>query len=172
MFFSSISGINAEFQPLDLETKGGYLQVSTELDPCFTEEFDRIILTGYPVRFEFTASVYEKGSNRAVYETKFYHEIRHHLLDRTFTVYLSESDLTIETETLEKAKDLMRIVNKVPTAPSEIFETGKIYYLKINAGLNKIYMENIKKEVNLIFYWNGIRPEKASSEFTRSLMTK
>lgn len=172
LFYSTIPGVNAEFLPIVFSPRGGALLVNTQLDQCFSPELDEIILTGHPIRFHYTLQVLESGTNKVVKENNFYHEIQYFLLDRVFTIQTSENQEIHNTESLAKAKEYVTELNTIYTVSSEDIRFDREYYVKIIASLDKIFIPNLDKEIDLMYYWNKKKPEISSALFNRSLIAQ
>jgi len=172
LFYSAIPGVNAEFLPIEFFPKGGALVINTQLDNCFSPELEEIILTGHPIRFHYTVQVLESGTDKVVVENSFYHEIRYYLLDKVYTVQTSENQKILETESFLRAQEYVTNLLAINAVTSDDIQFDKKYYVKIFAYLDKIFLPNLDKEIDLMFYWNKNKPEISSSFFNRSLITQ
>jgi len=172
LIYSTIPGVNAEFSPIVLSPRSGALLVNTHLDNCFSPGLDEIILTGHPIRFHFTVQIIENETNHIILENSFYHEIRYYLLDKIYKVHISENLETLETESFQRAKEYITILEMINTVSREDIRFEKEYFVKITAHLDKIFIPNLDKEIDLMFYWKKNKPEVRSPAFNRMLITQ
>ena len=172
LFYSTINGVNAEFDPIEFFPKSSSLTVSTKLINCFTPEFEQIILAGQPVRFYYSLQIVNSETKKVSYEKNIYHQIQYFHLDKQFTVYTSENQVVFKTESFERAKEHLTSLEQIDACTLNDIKKHVEYKLKVSAHLDKIFIQSINKEINLMFYWNSIKPEVVSNTFTHKIITR
>lgn len=168
MFYSTIDGVTPKMSALELHYKNDYVLVSTMIENCYTSEFDQIFYSGNVIPIYFAVELYQDSRKESDSTYTFYHTIQYSPLGDDFTIYYSERNETISSLNLNQAKALFpRITNYRVTSSNNINDNIN-YYLKITAWLNKIRFEGMEEELNLLYYWNSIKPNNKSAPFTKS----
>lgn len=168
MFYSTIDGVTPKMSALELHYKNDYVLVSTMIENCYTSEFDQIFYSGNVIPIYFAVELYKDGRKDPDSTNTFYHALQYSPLGDNFTIYYSERNETISSLNLNQAKALFpRITNYRVTSSNNINDNIN-YYLKITAWLNKIRFEGMEEELNLLYYWNSIKPNNKSAPFTKS----
>lgn len=168
MFYSTIDGVTPSMNPPELRYKNDYVFVSTTIQNCFTEELDQIFFTGHTIPINFSVELYRGNSKGPDTTFSFYHTLKYSPIGNDFTVYYSERNETITSLNIDQAKVLFpRIVN-YQVLSSNLIRANSQYYFKITAWLNKIQLEGMDEELNLLYYWNSIKPNSKSIVFSKA----
>ncbi|NHZ86596.1 MAG: hypothetical protein GWP19_12075, partial [Planctomycetia bacterium] len=98
----------------------------------------------------------------------FYHALQYSFIGNDFAIYYSERDETIRSLNLDQAKVLFPRVMNYRVISSNNINDNINYYFKITAWLDKIHLKGMEEELNLLYYWNSIKPNSKSTLFTKS----
>lgn len=172
MFYSTIDGVTAEFDTIDLTTHGPYLEISTQLENCFTEELEEIFRSGKEIRFNFRAEVIEMSQDIVVLQKEYHHSIRFSLIDRVYSVFLSESQTQFNALNLREAKRKLVEIEELTMNTKDEMDSNRRYRLRLTAWLDTISLQGMDEPLNLMFYWNSIKPERHSQTFTSEIFRK
>ncbi len=172
MFYSTISGVNAEFSGIDVFARGETIYVSAQLENCFSEDLDEIFHTGQPIRIHYKIQLFFEDSDLPFYQQSLFRELTYDVLDRDYSIRHSEAEELLDCETLDTAKILMSSVQGYALLSKDLLNRNEQYYIKITAYMDKIYMPEMDQELNLMFYWNSIKPEISTDIFTAEIFEK
>lgn len=167
MFYSTIDGVTPKMNIPELQYKNDYVLVSTMIENCYTEELDQIFYSGNVIPMHFAVELYQAGEKNPDSTYTFYHSLQYSPIGNDFTIYYSERDITISSLNIDQAKALYPLVTNYRVTSSNDIDDNINYYLKITAWLGKIHLEGMEKELNLLFYWNSIKPNSKSAPFTK-----
>jgi hypothetical protein len=172
LFYSTIPGVNATFEEINLSLEGNRLMVSTKLSNCYSEALDQIFRSGMEIKVHFRVEVIPINSVRPISETTFYHSIHYSLLDDVFDVYRSESQETYQNLNLKTAKDYLAEIEEFPALFMNQLDPEEEYYLRLTAWMDKIQLQGMEEPLNLMFYWNSIKPTGLSRTFDQAVFTQ
>jgi len=82
-------------------------------------------------------------------------------------VYRSEKDETIQLYSLEAAKEEWVKIENALFCRMRVMDDDQFYFLKISAFMNEMDMPGITKRINLMSFWNRIRPIHISEPFEK-----
>ncbi len=168
MFYSTIDGVTPAMNTPELQYKNDYVLVSTTIENCYTEELDQIFYSGNLIPMYFSVELYQEGVKSPDSTYIFYHTLQYSPIGNDFSIYYSEHNETISSLNLDQAKILFpRITNYKVISANNIYDNIN-YYLKITAWLDKIHLEGMEEELNLLYYWNSIKPNSKSVPFAKS----
>lgn len=167
MFYSTIDGVTPNMIIPELQYKNNYVLVSTMIENCYTEELVQIFYSGNLIPMYFAVELYQEGEKNPDSTYTFYHSLQYSPIGNDFTIYYSERDITISSLNIDQAKALYPLVTNYRVTSSNDIDDNINYYLKITAWLGKIHLEGMEKELNLLFYWNSIKPNSKSAPFTK-----
>lgn len=167
MFYSTIDGVTPNMIIPELQYKNNYVLVSTMIENCYTEELVQIFYSGNVIPMHFAVELYQEGEKNPDSTYTFYHSLQYSPIGNDFTIYYSERDITISSLNIDQAKALYPLVTNYRVTSSNDIDDNINYYLKITAWLGKIHLEGMEKELNLLFYWNSIKPNSKSALFTK-----
>lgn len=168
MFYSTIDGVTPNMNIPELQYKNDYVLVSTMIENCYTEEFDQIFYSGNLIPIYFAVELYQEGKKKPDSTYTFYHSLQYSPIGNDFTIYYSEQDKTTSSLNINQVKQLFPRVTNYRVTSSNNITDDIYYYLKITAWLGKIHLEGMEEELNLLYYWNSIKPNSKSKLFTKS----
>jgi len=169
MFYSTIDGVNAEFDPIELSTKGMSVLIKTRLDNCFTEELDEIFQSGEEIIIHFYAAIFKESNKNPILEKSFYHSLRYSLVDESFEVYRSEDREIIPSLNILNAKNALAVINGYPVLSINELSSSGLYRIRLKAWMGKIHLQGMDEPLNLMYYWNSIKPSQQSKSFRRDI---
>lgn len=172
LFYSTIPGINASIGDIELKNKGDQLVISSHLENCYTEELDQIFKSGKEIKIYFLAQLINSQKKKSIKDSTFYHSIRYTVLDDVFEVYHSESQQYFNNLYLQQAKTILSEIERYPVFSAEKLEEKTLYHIKITAWMGKIQLAGMDEPLNLMYYWNSIKPSSESNPFTNSIFEK
>lgn len=172
LFYSSISGVVAEFDGLTLDTQGDKLVLSTRLVNCFSEDLDRIFRSGEEIRIFFQVEVLNRENQVPVHKTTLFHAITYSLIEGSYEVYKSNTQKRQMGLSLEQAKTMMSQVEEAGVIVASQLSFGVDYAVKVTANLGTVTLPGSKEELNLMYYWSSLRPTVTSEPFPRDSFTK
>ncbi len=168
MFYSTIDGVTPSINIPDLQYKNDYVLVSTTIENCYTKELDQIFYSGNLISMYFTVELYQESTKSADTTYTFYHTLQYSPIGNDFSIYFSERDEIISSLNMDQAKILFPRVTSYRVISSDDIGENINYYVKITAWLDKIQLEGMEDELNLLYYWNSIQPNNKSTQFTKS----
>ncbi|MCK4904037.1 MAG: DUF4390 domain-containing protein [Candidatus Marinimicrobia bacterium] len=168
MFYSTIDGVTPNINALELQYKNDYVLVSTMIENCYTEELDQIFYSGNLISLYFAVELYQEGEKKPDSTYTFYHSLRYSPIGNDFTIYYSEQDKITSSLNINQVKLLFPLVTNYRVTSANNINDNTNYYFKITAWLDKIRLEGMEEELNLLYYWNSIKPNSKSDPFTKS----
>jgi len=172
MFYSTISGVSPEFEPCIIFSRGDHVIISTELTNCYSEDLDKIFQTGQEIRIQFEIEVFAGDSDTPAQVFRIFHSIKFSLLDHYYEVYYSEDEEIYQFETLGEAKDYLCNLSDYQVLTRDQLMPGAQHQISVSAFMGKIHLPDIHEEINLMFYWNSIKPEVDTQFFTTAIFNK
>ncbi len=169
LFYSTISGVSPRFASCDLDTKGDTITLSSSITNCYSEDLDKMFNSGQEIKIQYKIRIYNSSSRKPLSAKTLYHSLKYSLLKRDYVVYYSETNEIFEVESLREAKSLLNRISGYVVLSRDDLLNQEAFYIKLSAALNKIYLEGIDKEVNLMYYWNSIKPEIKTEQFTQDI---
>lgn len=170
LFFSSVTGINPGFSDVKIVIDDDQIVCSASLTNCYSDELDKIFLSGQDIKINFAIQIFEQGKKKAISEKNFYHQIKYDLVDEDFEVYLSETNDEFTTESLKEVKDKLARVERFEAIKSNLLRFGKKYYLKFTASMEPIFFDAFQKNIDLMIYWNNKKATFSSELFEKSVL--
>ncbi|MEE8340473.1 MAG: DUF4390 domain-containing protein [Candidatus Neomarinimicrobiota bacterium] len=168
MFYSTIDGITPNMSTPDLQYKNDYILVSASIENCYTQDLDQILFSGNIIPIYYSLELYQDGAKEADSTNTFFHALQYSPLGKDFTIYFSERNETLSSLSLDQAKILFPRVTKHQVVSSNNINENTNYYIKITAWLEKIRFEGMEEDLNLLYYWNSLKPSNKSALFTKS----
>jgi len=168
LFYSTINGVTPNMLIPDLQYNNDNVYVSNTIENCYAEEFDQILYSGNLIPMHFSVGLYRENEKIPDSTYTFIHALQYSPIGNDFTIYFSERDATISSLNLDQAKILFPQITNYRVLSTKNIDDNVNYYLKITAWLDKINLEGIEDEFNLLYYWNSIRPSNKSAPFTKS----
>lgn len=168
LFYSTIDGVNAAFDPVSLIPEGRQVYVSTRLINCYSEDLDRIFHSGQQIDIYFRIELLEKGPRDVpVHTEEFYHSVQYYPLDDEFSVYKSSTNEYLDHLDLAQAKENLAQINGYPVSTGRRIASGKQYTFRVTAWMDKIQVQGMEEPLNLMFYWSSLKPTRESEIFNR-----
>ena len=168
MFYSTIDGVTPTMTAPDIQIKNDYIYISTTIENCYTDDLNQFFYSGDIIPIYFSVDLYQVGKNTPDSTFTFYHTIQYSPIGDDFSIYHSELDKTVSALSLDEAKTLLPQITRYRTISSKIIDNNVNYYIKITAWLDKIHLEGMEEELNLLFYWNSIKPTIKTDRFAKS----
>ena len=168
MFYSTIDGVTPNMNIPDVTYKNDHVLVSTMITDCFTDELDQIFHSGNAIPIYFLIELYKDGANKPDSVNTFFKTIQYSPIGDDFAVYNSILDESNKSLNFEQAKVSLTQVRNYRVCSSDDIVDNEEYNVKITAWLDKIQLDGMEEELNLINYWNSIKPESISPIFSRS----
>ena len=168
LFYSTINGVTPNMLAPDLEYKNDIILVSTTIENCYAEELDQILYSGNLIPMHFSVCLYRENEKIPDSTFSFIHTLQYSPIGNDFTIYYSERDATISSLNLDQAKTLFPRITNYRVISAKNIDDNVNYYLKITAWLDKINLEGMEEELNLLYYWNSIKPNNKSVYFSKS----
>ncbi len=168
MFYSTIDGTTPSMSAPTLNYKNDNIYASAVIDNCFTEDLDQILHSGNVIPMYFSVELYQQGAKSPDSTFNFYHALKYSPIGNEFSIYLSEHKESISGLSLDQVKALFPRVKDFRIFSSKDIKEDAYYYIKITSWLDKINLEGLEEELNLLFYWNSIKPNNISTLFTKS----
>lgn len=168
MFYSTIDGVTPNLIITDMQFRDDYIVVSSEITNCYTEELDQILASGNEIRLHFSMELYREKAKEPDSTYLFFHAIQFSPIDKNFNIYLSEKNEFMYSLNKEESKSLFTNVFEHRFLSSGDLSGNRKYYVKITAWLDKIKLQGMEEELNLIYYWNSIKPNNITPLFTKA----
>lgn len=168
MFYSTIDGVTPNMEIVDSFFKNDYLIVNTVITNCYTEELDQILASGNKIPINFEVGLYREKGKMPDSTFSFFHVLQFSPIDNNYSVFLSEKNEYVYSLNQQQAKTLFTSVVNQPIFSSKDIDAGQNYYVEITTWLDKIHLKGMEEELNLIFYWNSIKPKAKTVLFKKS----
>lgn len=168
MFYSTINGVTPNLIITDMQFRNDYVVISSEITNCYTEELDQILATGNEILLHFIMELYRENAKEPDSTYSFFHALQFSPIEKNYNIYLSERNEYIYSLNREEAKTLFTNIFEQRFLSSGDLLTNRRYYIKITAWLDKIRLKGMEEELNLIYYWNSIKPNNVTPLFTKS----
>ncbi len=169
MFLASITGVNPSFENVTIIQQYDNIVCSAELSNCFSDDFNKIFNSGQTISITFIIRLYEKNNKTPLVKKEFYHQVKYDLVDRYYEVYLSEIEETFIYTELSEVKNKIIDISDIEIIEIDELESGKKYYIEMSASLPTIYLDAVKRDVNLMIFWNFKKPTYISDLFERPI---
>ena len=168
MFYSTIDGVTPTMKTPELHYKNEYIFVSTTLENCYTEDLNQIFYSGNIIPVYFSVDLFQTSKKDPDSTFTFYHTLQYSPIGNDFTIFHSELDETMSSLNFEQVKILLTRLTNYRVTSSNNIDDDNYYYIKITAWLDKIHLEGMDEELNLLYYWNSIKPYSKTVQFTKS----
>ena len=167
LLLTAFVGTDPYFQDVNLEVKGDRLFCSAILMESFTPDLDMLLQSGDTVVIHFEIDLVNASNDSIVAMANWEHQFRYSLLEDDYDVYRSEVDETKQVYTLEAAKEEWVKIENALFCRMRVMEDDKYYYLRISAFMEEMDMPGITDRINLMSFWNRIRPIHISEPFEK-----
>ena len=167
LLLTAFVGTDPYFQDVSLEVKGDRLFCSAILMESFTPDLDMLLESGDTVIIHFEVDLVNADNDSVVAIADWEHHFRYSLLEDDYSVYRSEKDETIQLYSLEAAKEEWVKIENALFCRMRVMDDDQFYFLKISAFMDEMDMPGITKRINLMSFWNRIRPIHISEPFEK-----
>jgi len=167
LLLTAVVGTSPYFHDVNLEVKGDRLFCSATLLEGFTPDLDVLLQSGDTVIIHFELDLVKASNDSVVAIADWQHHFRYSLLEDDYTIYRSENDRTTSFFTLDEAKESWVSIENALFCRMRVMEDDQLYYLKITAFLEEMEMPGITDRMNLMSFWNRIRPVHISEPFEK-----
>lgn len=167
LLLTAFVGTDPYFQDVNLEVKGDRLFCSAMLMEGFTPDLDVLLQSGDAVIIHFELDLVKASNDSIVAIADWEHQFRYSLLEDDYSIYTSENDRTNRYYTLEEAKEAWVKIDKALFCRMRVMENDQLYYLRMSAFLDEMEMPGITDRLNLMSFWNRIRPVYISDLFEK-----
>ena len=116
----------------------------------------------------FSIELYQEGERKPDSTYTFYHSLQYSPIGNDFTIYYSEQDKATSSLNINQVKLLFPLVTDYQVTSANTINDNINYYFKVTAWLDKIQLEGMDEKLNLLYYWNSIKPNSKSDIFTKS----
>jgi len=168
MFYSTIDGVTPTMNTPEIQYKSDLIYISTTIENCYTEDLNQIFYSGNMIQIYFSVDLYRDGQKEPDSTFTFYHAIQYSPIGDDFTIFFSERNETASSLNLDQAKNILPRIINYPTTSSNNIDTNINYYISVTAWLDKIHLEGMEEELNLLYYWNSIKPNNKTVQFSKS----
>lgn len=161
-FFSALTGASygaykeATISDFLIVANNEEIKISFKVNDCFTSEIEEAILNGIPTTFIFKVNVKKerkKWADLLIQEHTFKHTVKYDILNKVFSVKLSEKGNEIQTVDFNEAKQILSSIKDFKTIPASKLKKNNIYMIEMKAELEKfklpLYLDYLFFFVNM-----------------------
>ncbi len=167
LLLTAVVGTEPYFQDVNLDVRGDRLFISGSLVESFTPDLDLLLQSGDAVVIHFEVDLVNAENDSVVAIADWEHHFLYSLLEDDYKVYRSEHDKTEYINSLKVAKDEWVKIDNALFCRMRVMEDEHYYFLRMSAFLEEMEMPGITKEINLMSFWNRIRPIYISETFKK-----
>jgi len=167
LLLTAVVGTDPYFQEVELEVNGDRLYTTGRLVESFTPDLDLLLQSGDTVTIHFVVDLVNARTDSVVALADWEHRFLYSLLEDEYTVYRAEDDNTIRTTNFEEARQEWVRINRALFCRMRVMEDDERYFLRISAFMEEMEMPGVTSKVNLMSYWNRIRPVHISESFRK-----
>ena len=167
LLLSAVVGTNPYFQDVALDVRGDRIYCSASLEESFTPDLDRLLQSGDNVIIHFEVDVVDQATDSVVALSDWEHHLRYSLLEDNYTLFNSETgrNLTIDDFDIAKSR-WVRVEDALICRMRDLREGGR-YYLRMSAFMEDVSLPGITEKINMMAFWNRIRPTYESDPFEK-----
>ena len=167
LLLTAFVGTDPYFQDVRLEVRGDRLFCSGILMESFTPDLDMLLQSGDTIVIHFEVDLVNAENDSVVAIADWEHHFQYSLLEDDYSVYRSELDETTQVQSLEEAKEVWVKIENALFCRMRVMQDDQFYFLRISAFMEEIEMPGITKRMNLMSFWNRIRPVHISEPFEK-----
>ena len=167
LLLTAVVGTEPYFQDVRLEVAGDRIFCSGKLMDSFTPDLDKLLQSGDTVKIHFEVDLVMASNDSVIAMADWEHRFQYSLLEDRYTVYLSEHDRIEHIGSFQRAKSRWTEVEGALLCRMRVMEDEGIYFLRISAFMEEMEMPGITSKVNLMSFWNRIRPVHTSEAFEK-----
>ena len=167
LLLTAVVGAEPYFQDVHLEVSGDRLFCSGRLMESFTPDLDLLLQSGDLVVIHFEVDLVNSARDSVVAMADWEHHFRYSLLEDEYTVYRSEQDRQMRINNFEQAKEEWVKIEKTLFCRMRVMDGDQAYFLRVSAFMEEMEMPGITNKINLMSFWNRIRPVHVSEPFRK-----
>jgi len=167
LLLSNVAGTNPTFQQVHLEAQGREVVISTTLTNSFTEDLETMLLSGDTLIIRFEIDLLTVHGDSVVAMATWDHRFRYSLLEDRYRLYISETEDWSNLSTFAEAKDRWVSIRAAEFCDLEQLVPGQEYYLRMSAHMDNLRIPGLTDQLNLMDFWNRIRPSYVSPPFRK-----
>lgn len=167
LLLTAVVGTDPYFQDVSLEVRGSRLFYSAVLAESFTPDMDVLLQSGDTVTIHFELDLVNTETDSVVAMADWEHQFIYSILEDEYTVYKSEGQRSFPSYDFEESKQEWVTITEAFFCRLNVMEDQHTYSLRISAYMDEISMLGITEKVNLMSYWNKIRPVHISEPFMK-----
>lgn len=167
LLLTAFVGTDPYFEDVSLDVRGDRLFCSARLMESFTPDLDMLLQSGDTVVIHFEVDLVKASNDSVVAIADWEHHFQYSLLEDDYRVYRSEQDKTTQIYSLEEAKAEWVEIDQALFCRMRVMEDDAYYFLRISAFMEEMDMPGITKRLNLMSFWNRIRPVHISEPFEK-----
>ncbi|MBM4398866.1 MAG: hypothetical protein FJ041_00850 [Candidatus Cloacimonetes bacterium] len=162
LFFSSYTGNEPVFKPLQCRTGKNYLIVRAKLESAFDNDFTDVFKCGKPINIWFKADL--KSGSTVLYTRNYRHTVNYDPMNETWQVFFSENSQTeVYTTYTKLLSSISELEVSVPVEPN-----WKTVVLRVESWLQPVEISNSRDRIDLMVLWKYKRPSvKTTLDLTR-----
>ncbi len=167
LLLTAFVGTDPYFEDVRLEVRGDRLYCSAILMESFTPDLDILLESGDTVTIHFEVDLVNAANDSVVAIADWEHQFRYSLLEDEYRVYRSEEQKTEQIYSLESAKEEWVKIENALFCRMRVMDDDQLYFLRISAFMEEMEMPGITDRINLMSFWNRIRPVHISETFRK-----
>ncbi len=153
------------FNQIQVLQKAGYLRCSTRLENSFTQDLEKILLSGEPLTIHFTLELLIDKAKQPLVRKELIHRIQYALLEERYDLILTERKKPLRFFQRQPALDVWRSITEVPVISLEEMEPGHNYRVRVKAYLEDVPLPRLGRKIEAMNFWQRLRPAKTSPVF-------
>jgi hypothetical protein len=167
MLLTAVVGTDPYFADVSLDVRGDRLFCSARLEESFTPDLDKLLQSGDTIIIHFEVDLVNAQTDSVVAMADWEHHFRYSLLEDEYTVYRSEQDRTLKMREFDNAKTEWVEIEEALFCRMRVMEYDQSYFLRISAFMEEVSLPGITQKVNMMSFWNRIRPIHISEPFEK-----
>lgn len=153
LMFSSYTGNEPVFLPLQSRVGNKYLMLKATINNAFDNDFSDVFKCGKPIHVWFKTEI--RQNNRVVFTRNFRHTIMYDPMNASWSLFRSETN---QTEIFTNYKALLIGISELEcTIP--INNNWKIVEARVESWLPEIEITQSNRKVDLMVLWKFSRPK-------------
>ncbi|MCF7809008.1 MAG: DUF4390 domain-containing protein [Candidatus Marinimicrobia bacterium] len=165
LLLTAVVGTDPYFVDVSLELRDERLMYTATLAESFTPDMDVLLQSGDTVTIHFELDLVNLQTDSVVAIADWEHQFLYSILEDEYTVYKTESDRLIHSYNFFEAKQEWVHIRRAFFCKLDVLEDELQYALRVSAYMDEMDMPGITDKVNLMSYWNRIRPAHISEPF-------
>lgn len=167
LLLSNVVGTDPWFENVGLQVTETGLHLSATLLGTTTEDLDIMLQSGDTLVINFEVDLIEQETKQVVAMGNWSHAFRYSLLDDSYDIHLSEEDRTRTLYEFDRAKQRWATVENAFICELDDLNDENHYYLRMSAYMDAVDLPGLTSQLNLMSFWNQIRPVYTSEPFLK-----